>query len=181
MGIVPGLKYVPRFIDQQTHDALLTSVDASPWLNAVDHGVQIYGYRYNKQDARAFKIGELPEWSLGIAERLQLDGLISATPNQLVANEYRAGTGIFDHIDQAAFGDTVISLSLGSTCVMRFTKSNTLESHDILLEPRSVVVLTGDARWNWTHGIPARHSDVWNGKEFVRERRVSLTFRSVPA
>jgi alkylated DNA repair dioxygenase AlkB len=106
--------------------------------------------------------------------------LVATIPNQLVANEYPPGTGIFDHIDQAAFGHTVISLSLGSTCVMRFTDSTKSQLHELLLEPRSIVVLTGDARWNWTHGIPGRHSDVWNGKELARGRRVSLTFRSVP-
>lgn len=178
---IDGLTYIADYIDERTHDVLLASADAHPWLNSVDHGVQIYGYRYSKQSDAAFKIGDLPEWSVAIAKRLQSDGLIAAMPNQLVANEYPPGSGIFDHVDQSAFGDTAISLSLGSTCVMRFTDPRDSTKYDVLLQPRSVIVLTGDARWKWTHSIPARHSDLWEGQELIRGRRVSLTFRAVPA
>lgn len=48
-----------------------------------------------------------------------------------------------------------------------------------VLAPRSLLVLSGEARFNWTHGIPARKSDVIDGKKIARGRRVSLTFRTV--
>lgn len=180
MNRINGIEYIADYVDHQTHDQLLAAVDTQPWLNSVDHGVQIYGYRYNKQSAEAFKIGELTDWALAIAARFKRDGLIDTVPNQLVANAYPAGTGIFDHVDQQVFGSVVISLSLASTCVMRFTRSASNDSEDLLLEPRSIVVLKDDARWHCTHGIPARRSDTWKGREYVRGRRVSLTFRAVP-
>jgi alkylated DNA repair dioxygenase AlkB len=49
----------------------------------------------------------------------------------------------------------------------------------IELKPRSLLVLAGDARYRWKHGIPAREADVIDGQEVARSRRVSLTFRTV--
>jgi alkylated DNA repair dioxygenase AlkB len=48
-----------------------------------------------------------------------------------------------------------------------------------LLEPRSALVLSGEARSHWKHAIPARLSDVWMNHESARTRRVSLTFRKM--
>jgi alkylated DNA repair dioxygenase AlkB len=60
---------------------------------------------------------------------------------------------------------------------MDFTKGN--EKRQILLEPRSLLIVSGEARYEWTHGIAARKSDVYEGQKIVRERRVSMTFRGV--
>jgi alkylated DNA repair dioxygenase AlkB len=45
-----------------------------------------------------------------------------------------------------------------------------------ILDRRSLVVMTGDARYKWQHEIPARLKEL-NG--FVRGRRISVTFRKV--
>jgi alkylated DNA repair dioxygenase AlkB len=177
---IPGLEYHPDYVDQDTHDRLLSSVDQHAWQTTLDHHVQVYGYRYHRGADAAHLIGELPAWSTALATRLHRDGFFAVVPNQLVANAYEPGTGFFDHIDQAVFGDVVVSISLESTCVMRFTHLESSDSKELLLEPRSVLVLAGEARWHWKHGIPARTSDLWDGHEYVRRRRVSLTFRAVP-
>src|SRR3954464_11763310 len=114
---IPGLQYVPHYIDQATEERLLASVDLERWLWSVDHGVQIYGYRYRQSTASVFRIGELPSWSTDLAPRLPRDGYFPSRPDQMVVNDYKTGSGIFAHMDQAAFGDTIASLSLGSTCV----------------------------------------------------------------
>jgi len=178
--VIAGITYVPAYLDQETHDRLLAAVDECPWQTSVDHGVQVYGYSYNHRVRAAYKIGELPDWAAGLAERLCRDGYVAPTPNQLVANAYPPGTGIFDHMDQGVFGDVIMSVSLGSRCVMRFTRPDDNASRELLLEPGSLLVLTGEARWQWNHGIPGRLVDSWQGRDFVRGRRVSLTFRAIP-
>jgi alkylated DNA repair dioxygenase AlkB len=146
----------------------------------MDHRVQVYGYNYNHSLRAAYRIGEIPAWGMPLARRLQQDGYAASVPNQLVANEYQAGIGIFDHIDQAVFGDVVIAVSLGSTCAMRFTSADPEASEELFIEPQSLLVLSGEARWHWKHGIPARTADVCDECEYVRSRRVSLTFRAIP-
>lgn len=52
----------------------------------------------------------------------------------------------------------------------------------LLLEPRSLLVLSGDSRYKWTHGIERRKTDTLptNGaKAIKRGRRISLTFRTM--
>ena len=63
---------------------------------------------------------------------------------------------------------------------MNFTnKSDKTKKIPVWLAPKSLVVLSGEARYEWLHGIPARISDVWDEQKHDRERRVSLTFRKV--
>jgi alkylated DNA repair dioxygenase AlkB len=177
---ISGLEYLADYVDRETQDRLLCAVDEHPWQTSVDHRVQIYGYHYSHKQRTAFRIGEIPAWATGVANRLHHDGFVASVPNQLVVNEYQPGNGFFDHIDQSVFGDIVTSISLGSTCVIRFTRSEPDRSTELLLEPGSLLVLSGEARWHWKHGIPARASDRWNDREYARSRRVSLTFRAVP-
>lgn len=62
---------------------------------------------------------------------------------------------------------------------MDFSHGATGEKQSHLLEPRSLLVLSGDARYHWQHAIPARKSDKWHGQAIPRNRRISLTFRTV--
>lgn len=179
-AMIPGLTYLRDYLSQSAHDRLLRQVDDHPWRPTVGYDVQVYGYSYDHREQAAVHLGDIPVWSKRLAARLQRDGHIHRVPNQLVVNSYPPGAGIFEHIDQAVFGETVISVSLGSTCTMRFTHEPSAGCEEILLEPRSLLVLAGESRWQWRHAIPARPSDVWNGREIPRSRRVSLTFRAIP-
>lgn len=178
--IIEGLQYIPDYLASEVEDVLLDAVDTHEWQMTVDHRVQVYGYHYNHKRVEAYRIGALPQWARELAARLRNDRVFPDVPNMLVVNDYRAGAGIFAHIDQAVFGDRIASVSLGSACAMRFSHVPTGRIEEVLLEPRSVLVLSGDARWNWKHEIPARTVDAFGAYERPRSRRVSLTFRAVP-
>jgi alkylated DNA repair dioxygenase AlkB len=180
---VQGLLYLPEFITPSEEKELLAHIDREPWLTDLKRRVQHYGYKYDYQ-ARAIddsmQLGPIPEW-LGFVRRRQVErGFFCRLADQVIINEYEPGQGITDHIDcEPCFGATVLSLSLGSTCVMKFTHKDTRETADHLLAPRSAVVLESEARYKWMHGIPGRKSDSWGGEKLPRGRRVSLTFRQV--
>ena len=178
---IKDLRYVAEYLDGALHDSLLAAADDNPWQRSAGRGVQVYGYRYHHPTTTVFRIGELPSWAADVAARLWRDGLLSSMPNQLVVNDYEAGSGIFAHVDQPAFGDEVASISLGSACVMQFSRTSSEVPIEMLLEPRSVLVLAGEARWEWHHGIAARLVDHWHERELPRGRRVSLTFRIIAA
>lgn len=180
---IKGLDYIPEYITQEEHKFLWQNVNAEKWLDDLKRRVQHYGYKYNYK-ARfidyTMKIGELPLWVMSLAEKLKEDGFMQNTPDQLIINEYLAGQGIASHIDcEPCFDDTIISLSLGSTCVMDFINKYTKEKIEILLEPRSLVVLKGEARYEWTHGIAGKKADLFKGQKYERKTRISLTFRNV--
>lgn len=180
---IVGLKYIVDFIDHDTHDQILSQVDASPWLSDLKRRVQHYGYKYDYKSRiinYSMRIGPLPVWAEKLAVQLCQRGLMKEMADQLIVNEYLPGQGIANHVDCVpCFTDTIASLSLGSSCVMNFTNKQTEQSIPIWLEPRSLVVLQDEARYAWTHGIASRKSDPFQGRTIQRSRRVSLTFRKV--
>ena len=123
---------------------------------------------------------DLPEWLKRLSQKLHEDGHIPEVPNQVFVNEYLPGQGIGGHIDREPwFKDTIVALSLGSSCIMEFAhEDDTTEKVSVWLAPRSIAVLREAARYAWLHGIPARKSDMWDGRKYTRQRRISLTFRS---
>jgi alkylated DNA repair dioxygenase AlkB len=182
---VSGLIYIPEFIDSAIESALIKTIDAQPWITELKRRVQHYGWRYDykaRSVTNDLRIGVLPDWLQTYAVRLQQAGLFNETPDQVIVNEYQSGQGISAHVDCVpCFADTISSLSLGSPCVMDFNHSKTGEKSSLLLEPRSLLVLTGDARYIWQHAIAGRKTDRYCGQIINRNRRVSLTFRKVLA
>jgi alkylated DNA repair dioxygenase AlkB len=93
--------------------------------------------------------------------------------------EYLPGQGISAHIDSPlSFGDPIVSISLGSNCVMNFQTVDRPE-YQLLLAPGSLLKLSGEARSEWKHSIAARKTDSYQEQMWKRSRRVSITFRQV--
>lgn len=176
---IPGLRYIPDYLNWSTHDRLLAAVDSQPWQPGGGRRVQSYGYAYDYESRSMRPTGELPDWALELSIRFEKDGINPYLADQMLATEYQPGQGIFPHIDVPFFADTIVSLSLGSTCVMEFVDGRSGEKRTLLIEPRSALVLSGEARSSWQHSVPARGTDTWMGRELPRQRRVSLTFRKV--
>lgn len=180
---VKGLLYIPEYITEEEHASFWQSVNAENWLGDLKRRVQHYGFKYDYKAQfidYSMKISELPKWVAPLAEKLYREGYMPAIPDQLIVNEYEPGQGIASHVDcEPCFGDTIISLSLGSTCIMTFTNKETREKIEVLLEPRSLVVLKDDARYLWTHGISGKKTDCFKGQKYERLTRISLTFRNV--
>lgn len=181
---IPGLQYIPDFLDQASHDTLLEVIDTLPWLADLKRRVQHYGYRYNYKkraiDA-SMKVGVLPDWAERLGQQAFDQKLTLQAFDQVIVNEYEPGQGIARHVDcEPCFDDTIMSVSLGTPCVMHFT-SLTNKNIDIpvVLAPKSVVVLSGEARYKWQHSIRANKSEIVDGHKIIRGRRVSLTFRKV--
>jgi alkylated DNA repair dioxygenase AlkB len=182
-GKISGLQYIHDYIDSATQNQLLTMIDQQEWSTKLKRRVQHYGYRYDYKKgllASSSYLGSLPNWLTSLAEQLFSDRLTAIIPDQVIINEYEPGQGIAHHTDCVpCFGNTIISLSLGSPCVMDFIHSQTQEKLPILLSPGSIIVMQGNARYNWQHGIKARKKDKYEGRELLRTRRVSITFREV--
>jgi alkylated DNA repair dioxygenase AlkB len=173
---VLGLRYHEDFISPSEEEELLAAVELEEWSYQWQRRTQFYGVQYLPGDARGVK-RPLPAWSDPFRRRLFEEGVTPSVPNQLGVNEYLPGQGIAGHVD--FLGGSVVSLSLGSGCVMEFTRDDLPYAPWVYLPRRSIVVLTGEARHDWKHGIPRRKSDVVNGKSLPRSRRVSITFRDL--
>ncbi|MGH1455214.1 MAG: alpha-ketoglutarate-dependent dioxygenase AlkB [Alphaproteobacteria bacterium] len=178
---IDGLLYIPNFISESEHDALLTAIDVQSWLTELKRRVQHYGYKYDYKARNILPdsyLGELPPWLGDLQERLFMEGIFKQKPNQAIINEYLPSQGISAHIDCVpCFDDVIASLSLGSDVIMGLSSGE--QKHDVFLEKRSLIVLSGEARYKWKHAIPARKSDIVDGIKLERQRRISVTFRKV--
>lgn len=181
---VPGLKFLEGFLTQEQQDYCVHRVDAAvdEWRNDLSRRVQHYGWRYDYK-ARAITpdmhIGSLPDWLADLAQKLYDEtGLFDRVPEQVIVNEYLPGQGIATHIDHPGFGPTVCTISLLDDWEMDFSE-NWRDKSPALLQRGSCVLLTGDARSVWQHGIAPRKSEVSDTGRRKRNRRLSLTFRTV--
>ncbi|TFK44001.1 hypothetical protein BDQ12DRAFT_205252 [Crucibulum laeve] len=99
---------------------------------------------------------------------------VATQARQAIINLYKRGEGITPHVDLLGrYGDGIIGVSFGSGCTMRFDKfpspvgstnsseieHDMVERWDVYLPERSVIILSEDARYKWTHGIDKREED----------------------
>jgi alkylated DNA repair dioxygenase AlkB len=184
---VPGLYY----IDNIKHDTvdIINELDKKPWtaLSKASNSrlVQHYGYKYNYT---TYQINEpcepLPSF-LQFYQKLLYDTCISLDLiahdykfNQCIVNNYVQGQGISAHIDVKQYGRVIGCFTIGSGTTVFFEKEG--EKKEIYVEPNSLYIMSGDARYVWRHSIPSRKSDVVDNVRMERGRRISITFRNVP-
>ena len=186
----PGLEYRTEFLTAHEEAELLGRIDGSEWLPDLSRRVLHFGYKYdysNRKLDESARIGPLPEWLMQLTYKIHASAtevavhLLDAqrTFEQAIVNEYEPGQGIARHIDRDCFGPVVATVSLGSAVNMDFGCGATGDEYLQRLEPRSLVLLHGDARWKWRHGIAKRRTDICNGRKVARQRRVSITYRTI--
>jgi alkylated DNA repair dioxygenase AlkB len=97
-------------------------------------------------------------------------GLDPAVLQQALVTEYSPGAAIGWHKDKGVFDD-VVGISLGAPCTFRFRRAlpdGKWERRNLVLEPGSSYLITGESRTEWEHSIPP-----------VEALRYSITFRSM--
>ena len=186
-----GLEYHSDFLAASEEDGLLAHIDSSEWLMDLSRRVMHFGYKYDYTSRRldeTARIEPLPEWLAQLSHKVcdaaskEAKQLLDPQRpfEQAIINEYEPGQGIASHIDRKdCFGPVVATVSLGSAVNMDFCCESTGDKYVQRLEPRSLVLLHGDARSKWRHGIAKRQSDTLNGLKTKRQRRVSITFRTI--
>ena len=184
---VEGLYYQDRLpIDGKQ---IMAQLDTRVWSPVTDSAssrrVQQYGFIY---DYRARKVSQktedIPDFLAGLQAILTDSclklGIIQEgyVFNQCLVNEYQPSQGINAHIDAKDYGAVIGCFTLGSGATMTFKQGATTES--IYVKPNSLYIMSGNSRYTWTHEMPARKSNVVEGRKVLRDRRVSVTFRNVP-
>ena len=172
-----GLTYIPSIISEKEEFNLIKQIESSEWDESLKRLTQHYGYKYNYYSPhKATKTIEIPDWLLELIKTLKKRKLIDFVPNQIIINRYLIGEGIAPHIDSDIFGDTIVSLSLGSGCNFEFC--NGKEYIIYYLESRSGLIMKNEARYNYTHSISKNKTDLVNKKRIKRKTRYSITFRN---
>jgi alkylated DNA repair dioxygenase AlkB len=129
-----------------------------------------FGLRYNYEQRDVQSAPQIPTFLDDLRAKAAAFANRSAQEvKQVGINEYRAGAGIGWHRDKQEFGD-VIGASLLTPAKIRLRKQHgqKWERRALVLQPRSIYVLSGASRREWEHSIPA-----------VEELRYSIMFRTL--
>uniref|UniRef100_A0A3P8THT8 tRNA (carboxymethyluridine(34)-5-O)-methyltransferase n=1 Tax=Amphiprion percula TaxID=161767 RepID=A0A3P8THT8_AMPPE len=166
-----GLALVEDFVSPEEEAVLLSAIDWSSTNDditaqkALKHRrVKHYGFEFrydnNNVDKDKPLPAGLPDECLPVLERCVSNGHISMMPDQLTVNQYESGQGIPPHVDtHSAFEDTILSLSLGAKTVMDFRHPDG-RVVAVVLPGRSLLLMKGESRYLWTHGITPRKFDM---------------------
>jgi alkylated DNA repair dioxygenase AlkB len=176
-----GLVKTEKLLNGDACRSLLALVDAEVWSSELKRRVQHFGYRYDyrRRHPYSLDVAPFPTWAKNLVDEMVAAGVTTQFFDQLIVNEYLPGQGIAPHVDRDLFDNEIVIVSLGSPCVMGFTKLDDARRFSLLLEEGDLLLLRDEARYNWRHGIKPRKSDKWQNTVFPRARRVSLTFRKV--
>ncbi len=186
---IPGLDYLPDFLDEAEESRIVEEIDRGEWSSELSRRVQHYGWLYDyrrRTVADSMRLGDLPTWAATIARRLVRASVLPEMPDQVIVNEYHGDQGISRHIDGPRFADGIAMISLLESWEMVFRREDDRkDKRAFVLERRSAAIMTGEARYEWTHEIPKRKSEpaaaTGGGRRgrTPRGRRLSLTFRKV--
>ncbi|EPS71390.1 hypothetical protein M569_03370, partial [Genlisea aurea] len=187
---IDGLSICRKFLSREDQSSLLSALENDGFLSQISRN-------------QAMRFGNFPWWAIELSDLISDEAkeppcslfpseLLSREPlfNQLIVNIYQPGEGIAAHVDLMRFEDGIAVVSLESSCVMHFTPAAAAaaaadddDDHrkqiPVLLTPGSLVMMWGEARYEWKHGIDRGRpgSQVWNGREIRQERRTSITLR----
>ncbi|MFG3422987.1 alpha-ketoglutarate-dependent dioxygenase AlkB [Micromonospora sp. NPDC049460] len=172
-----GLTYQPDLVDPDEERSLLTALAAFDFREIRMHGqiarrtVRHFGFDYDYGSFQLTEAEALPVELHGVRQRCAaLAGVPAASLAQALVTRYPPGSVIGWHRDAPAFGPTVVGLSLGAACRLRFQRGtgDDRRVYEVELAPRSAYVLAGAARTSWQHSIPP-----------VPALRHSVTFRQL--
>ena len=170
-----GFLYQPDFLNDNEERELLRAIEGENFEAFDFHGYTAkrrtieYGLEYDFGTRKATPTRPFPEFLFSLRHRAA--ALANLTAHDLVEGmilQYPPGAPIGWHRDAPQFG-VVIGISLLNPARMRlkpYRKEGKIIS--VNLEPRSIYVLRGSARWQWQHSIPA-----------MERMRYSITFRTL--
>jgi alkylated DNA repair protein (DNA oxidative demethylase) len=172
-----GLIYRENFIGAGEEGALLELLDTLDFQPVVMRGrtarrsVRHFGLEYSYQRKELLPTEPLPEPMLWLRDRCaQLMERDAQDLVQVLVGRYPPGAGIGWHHDAPIFGSAIAGVSLLARCRMRYQRRSGDERSvaELELEPRSAYLMSGSARWEWQHSIPA-----------TKALRYSITFRTL--
>ena len=171
-----GMRYQREFVSAAEERALVAAIEKLPFAPFQFHGFEgkrrtvSFGHHYDFNAGGLGQAEPIPPFLAPLKDRAAR--FVGLDPEQLqhaLVIEYGEGAGIGWHRDRPVF-EEVIGVSLLSPCTLRFRRrgGERWERLSLTPEPRSAYLLTGPARTEWEHSIPA-----------VETLRYSVTFRSL--
>jgi alkylated DNA repair dioxygenase AlkB len=171
-----GFRYEPELITPDAEAALVEQVRTLPFREFEFHGyvgkrrTVSFGWHYDFAARLLRRADDMPGFLVALREAAaRFAGMEPARLQHVLVTEYAPGAGIGWHRDKAVFGE-VVGVSLLAPCVFRLRRQagDGWTRVNLTAAPRSAYLLSGAARTEWEHSIPA-----------VDALRYSITYRNL--
>jgi alkylated DNA repair dioxygenase AlkB len=188
---LPGLLLFEGFITEKEEASILAELDGScpeyrheflPWKQSSFNGPnkgKRWGVHCNLRDRRVTSPeNPMPHFfdSIVLQKLKRVVSMAGCIPNEANAIDYhrKQGHSLQSHVDDRQLSkEPIANLSIAGDCYMTFCNERVPgEEKCVLLRGRTLQVLTGKARYDYSHGI--RNEDL------LSDRRVSVTMRESP-
>lgn len=141
------IKIIENFITDEEHSFLMREIPISVVQGRKERTYTRFGSTLPYNTKVVSKV--LPDWSLFLTDRLKELGIEC---NSISVNQYDKGQFIGPHIDSKQSGPIISVLSLNSIAIMGLKIAGEDEKK-IILNPKSLLILTDEERWEWKHFI----------------------------
>ena len=177
---INGVNVIEDFVSQEEENSLILAIDSrKPWVESQEgRRKQDYGPKISflKRKVSVGNFGGFPDFSVTLFERMSAkhpDLIQNFVPVEFCILEYtpQRGSYIRPHYDDTwIWGDRLITVNLLSDTALRLTKEFKIPPYEILIKmpSRSLIVIKGEARYDWHHSI---------NRYDIKARRVALTWR----
>ncbi|CAF3712345.1 unnamed protein product [Rotaria socialis] len=174
-----GIFLVSDFLDENEETDLVNYIDNDVWIPSQsgrlkqDFGIKI---NFKKQTIKTKYFTGMPLYAKAIIERLKAHRISEDFQSVELCNlDYHSARGshIDPHIDDVwIWGERLITINLLSNTILSLIP-NEKDSNKIIYIPiprRWMIVLYGDARYEYKHAIQRQH---------IQDRRIAVTFREL--
>lgn len=158
MEPIAGLDFVEDFIGEDLEAELIGLLDVgarNPGTAGITHvqGFMALDACYSPVPEPVVSVIDLVEPHMG-------------RPESVIASVYEVGASLAPHIDPELWSDTICVVSLQGPAELQFSSWVTGEKRRRVVKPRTLMVMSGESRYQWLHGI-----------EMINEPRIVLVFR----
>lgn len=177
---IRGVSVIEDFVSEIEENQLITSIDTrEPWVPSQEgRSKQDYGPKVSflKQKVSIGNFNGFPDFAVDLFSRMQLNYpklFNDFVPVEFCILEYKPerGSYIRPHFDDKwIWGDRLITVNLLSETCLRLTREFNIPPYEIVIKmpARSLIVIQGEARYDWLHSI---------NRYDIKSRRIAMTWR----
>lgn len=134
------------------------------------------GYNYLRGSNR-IEVKPIPEEIESLAEEFFVKIGVKIPYDSVIVNRYVSDQGITSHVDSKEFAGHILCFVVGDGAMIDFVHKEK-GKYSVYLKGGDVYIMTGESRYEWTHGIAKRKNDVVDGLKVSRGTRYSVTLRN---
>lgn len=176
---IRGVFVIQDFISGEEQDQLIPLIDSKPWIPSQEgRSKQDYGPKISfiRRKVSVGTFGGFPHFAINLFNRMQRNHpevMDDFVPVEFCILEYKPerGSYIRPHFDDKwAWGDRLVTVNLLSETTLRLTREFNIPPYEIAIRmpARSLLVIQGEARYDWQHSI---------NKYDIKSRRIAMTWR----